>query len=266
MNIAVNSGSNVKTQTVGSCWPRLYRALGLVESRADDGYRTLGASVLVPRRLMRGEHLFHTNDKRTALYVVEYGSVKLYATSVNGDEQVMGFQFAGDLLGVDALGASTYGCSAMALEPTRVCALHAGVLDELCQYLPELQHQLLRLASKRVAELQEQMLLLAKKSATERLATFLVNLSRRLQVQDRTDADFYLSMSRYAIGCYLGLALETVSRILQQFQSKRLISIHGRRVRIRDYERLRLLAGVGTESAKESPANPPPLHLGRGHA
>lgn len=207
------------------------------------------------RAVARGEHLFRAAERASALYYIESGSVEIYAVTADGGEQVVGFHFAGDLVGLDALGASHHACSAMALENTTIRALPVGALGERFQRNPILQHRFFRLTSQRIAQLQEQMLVLGKKSAPERLATFLLDLLARQQARGERDGELRLSMSRYAIGCYLGLAHETVSRLLQQFRDDGLVTVCGRRVHILDQDGLRELAGV---SAAE--------WMGRGHA
>lgn len=208
------------------------------------------------RTLARGEHLFHAAERASALYYIESGSVEIYAVTAGGGEQVVGFHFAGDLVGLDALGASHHACSAMALENTSARALPVSVLGERFLRDPILQHRFFRLASQRIAQLQEQMLVLGKKSAPERLATFLLDLLARQRLRGERGGELHLSMSRYAIGCYLGLAHETVSRLLQQFRDDGLIAVCGRHVHILDHDGLRELAGVSAAAG----------WLDRGHA
>ena len=76
------------------------------------------------------------------------------------------------------------------------------------------------------------LLLLGKKNAEERLATFLVNMSRRLHQRGLSATDFHLSMSRHEIGNYLGLAVETVSRIFTRFQEEGLLKVDRKHVQL----------------------------------
>jgi CRP/FNR family transcriptional regulator len=197
-----------------------------------------------PRVLARGEHLFHSGGRGDAVYLVEQGSIKVYRLSAAGDEQVLDFQLAGDVLGLDALGTVDHGCSAVTLEPTRVRALPLTKLRALCERSPRLHHGILQLASRRIGELQQHMLALGRLNAAERLAGFLLNLATRTQSRE-----LRLSMSRYAVGCYLGLALETVSRLLHDFEAQGLIRVHGRDVALVKPDRLRALAAANAGGA-----------------
>jgi CRP/FNR family transcriptional regulator len=87
------------------------------------------------------------------------------------------------------------------------------------------------------------MVLLSKKSADERIATFLVNLSARFHARGFSAQQFRLSMSRNEIGNFLGLAVETVSRVFTRFQQSGVLAAEGKEVRILDSARLCALAG-----------------------
>lgn len=128
----------------------------------------------------------------------------------------------------------TYPVSAQALETTSVCEIPFERLDELSEQLPQLRRQLMRLMSREIRDDQQMMLLLSKKTADERIATFLVNLSARFRARGFSAQQFRLAMSRNEIGNYLGLAVETVSRVFTRFQQNGLISAEGKEVHILD--------------------------------
>ena len=106
----------------------------------------------------------------------------------------------------------------MALETTSTCELPDDQLEGLCQTLPGLHHVMHRLVGKELSREQRMLLLLGKKSGEERLASFLLSLSARFQQRGFSATDFNLSMSRQDIGNYLGLAVETISRLFARFQ------------------------------------------------
>lgn len=189
------------------------------------------------RRLTRHQYLYRAGDVCTGIYLIEEGSVKVSTLSAGGDEQIVRFYLPGEILALEALGESRHSSSAMALEPTRVRTLSFAALEAMSERSPGLYRRLLHLVSRRIAELQDHMLMLGRKTAPERLAGFLTDLSLRSRTHDLT-----LSMSRDAIGSYLGIALETVSRLLHQFQDEDLISLQGRHVAVVAPARLRQLA------------------------
>jgi CRP/FNR family transcriptional regulator len=204
---------------------------------APSGQDELQAALGAQRQLARNQHLFCSGERCTELYLVQDGSVESYRLSPAGDEQIVSFHFAGDMVGLDALGTLTHGCSAVALETTHVRALALTAVHALCRHSALQQHRILQLASRRIVELQDRMLTLGRMSATERLAGFLLELAARAH-----PSQLKLSMSLYHIGCYLGLALETVSRLLREFENEGLIQREGRWIRIEAPKRLRALA------------------------
>ena len=129
-----------------------------------------------------------------------------------------------------------------------MCEIPFERLDELSVQLPQLRRQLMRVMSREIRDDQQMMLLLSKKTADERIATFLVNLSARFRARGYSANQFRLSMSRNEIGNYLGLAVETVSRVFTRFQQNGLIEAEGKEVRIIDPIQLCALAGGSLDS------------------
>ena len=107
--------------------------------------------------------------------------------------------------------------------------------------------------SKEIREEQQMMLLLSKKNAEERVATFLVKLSQRFKARGYSETTFRLSMSRNEIGNYLGLAVETVSRIFTRFQKNNLLLVEGKEVHIEDIDQLYQLSGECPSSQVNEP-------------
>jgi len=196
------------------------------------------------RPVHRGEHLFRVGEPFQAIYTVRSGSVKTYAVSEDGGEQVTGFHLPGELFGLDAINAGRHPCSAVALEATSVCEVPFDRLEELGESVPSLPRQMLRVMSKTILHDQTLLTYLSKKTAEERLAGFLFSLSRRFSQRGFSACEFNLSMSRVDIGNYLGLAEETVSRLFTRFQEQHLLNVVRKHVRLHDLDRLRVLAGA----------------------
>lgn len=206
--------------------------------RAEDVDR-LDAIVKRNRPLQRGDHLFRSGEAFRNLYVVKTGAVKTFTQTNDGDEQVVGFHLPGEVLGLDAIQDGNHGCSARALETTAICELPFERLEDLSANIPSLQHQMFRLLSKEISHEAEMMALLGRSTAEERVASFLLSLSDRFKRRGFSATDFFLSMSRQEIGSYLGLALETVSRLFTRFQDEGLLKVERKHVQIVDLERLR---------------------------
>jgi CRP/FNR family transcriptional regulator len=110
--------------------------------------------------------------------------------------------------------------------------------------VPSLQRHLHSVLAREIVRDHGVMMLLGSMRAEERLATFLINLSRRFVRRGYSSSDFHLRMTREELGSYLGLKLETVSRLFSQFQKEGLIEVHQKHVRILDIGGLeRVLAG-----------------------
>lgn len=200
-------------------------------------------SIIKRRRpLKRGEHLFHVGSPFQAIYAVRSGSIRTYVPTEDGHEQVTGFHLPGELLGLDAIHLQHHPCAAKALETTSLCEIPFDRLEELSTNLPSLQHQLLTVMSKEILHDQSLMMLLGKKSAEERLAALLLSLSDRYQRRGFSPTDFHLSMSRNDIGNYLGLAVETVSRLFSRFQEEGVLNVQRKHICIQDLPKLRLIA------------------------
>lgn len=198
------------------------------------------------RPLRRGDYLFRAGDPFFSLYAVKAGSVKTFAPTDDGSEQILGFHLPGELVGLDAMQTDTHTCSAMALETTSVCELPFNGLEDLSRQVAGLQHQLFKLVGKEISNEHSMLLMLGNRSAEERLATFLLSLSSRLYERGFSAHEFNLSMSRHDIANYLGLAVETVSRLFTRFQDEGLLQVERRHITIRELDRLRTMVGSCT--------------------
>ncbi len=191
----------------------------------------------------RGQSLYSVESPFTSIFVVRSGSFKTTVSAVDGREQVTGFYFPGEFVGLDAIHEQAYKSNAKALESSSVCELPFEKLQELGATMPQLQMQMLSRLSKELSGDKSLMFLLGKKTAEEKLATFLLSISRRFQDRGFSATDFQLSMSRGDIGNHLGLAVETVSRLFSRFQDDGLIAIRGKAISLRDTEKLTQLCG-----------------------
>ena len=191
------------------------------------------------RPLERGDFLYRHGDPLDGLYAVRSGSMRSYLTSPDGTEQTVGFYLPGELVGLDGLQDELHTCATVALETSSVCQVPCAQLKQLCAKLPGLQRQMMRLVGKEVSSDHEALLLLGSRTAEERLATFLLSLSRRYRARGFSETDFNLSMSRHDIANYLGTAVETVSRQFASLQKQGVLRVNQRRVHISDLNRLR---------------------------
>lgn len=195
------------------------------------------------RPLKKNDLLFRQGDTFGSVFAVRSGALKTFSVTDAGEEQITGFHLPSELVGLSGMDGESYPVSAQALETTSICEIPFERLDELALQLPQLRRQLMRVMSREIRDDQQMMLLLSKKTADERIATFLVNLSARFQARGFSANQFRLSMSRNEIGNYLGLAVETVSRVFTRFQQTGLIAAEGKEIEIIDPIQLCALAG-----------------------
>jgi CRP/FNR family transcriptional regulator len=196
------------------------------------------------RRVRKGETLYDAGDGFTGLFALWVGSTKTIVMAEDGREQVTGYQLPGDLLGLDGVGTDRYRSRAVALEDTEVCVMPFERLEMLAHRVPALDANLHRLLSREVSREQSVMLLLGSMRAEERLAAFLLDLSERYRRLGYSAKSYVLRMTREEIGSYLGLKLETVSRLFSRLQQEGVIRVQGREVTLLDAAALRQLCST----------------------
>jgi CRP/FNR family transcriptional regulator len=179
----------------------------------------LGA-VQTRRRLARGEKLFRAGAPQVSLYAVRAGFLKACAANGDGGRFIVRFLLPGDAAGLDAFGSGTHPTEAVALEDCQVCEIPRYRAEILAEGIPTLGAQLRGLIGRELARSQEHAALLTRHAASDRVARFLVDLSRRWGERGYSRTAFRLPMRRQEIGEHLGLTMETVSRILSDFQSR----------------------------------------------
>jgi CRP/FNR family transcriptional regulator len=209
----------------------------------NEALRRVEQVVYARRRVKRGDALFNAGDPFNAVYAVRSGFLKTTVINDDGREQVTGFHMPGELLGLDGIGTSRYNGNAVALEDAELCVLPFSLLEEIGRDIPTMQRHLHGVLSREIVRDHGVMMLLGSMRAEERLAAFLLNLSKRFTHRGYSPSDFHLRMTREEIGSYLGLKLETVSRLFSRFQDDGLIEVQQKHVRIVDIEGLQAVMG-----------------------
>ena len=200
----------------------------------------------------KNNFLYRLGESLKSVYAIRSGSFKTYLTNPDGTEQIIGFSLPGELLGMDAISGNEHKCSAKALETSNVCEIPFDRLESLARDIPNLQHQLFRLMSKEIQQDQNSMLLLAQMPAETRLASFLLGMSERLNQRGYAANEFNLSMSRGDIANLLGMAVETISRLLSHFQEDGLLEVERKHITILDITKLRQLANHSSTNCSNS--------------
>jgi CRP/FNR family transcriptional regulator len=194
-------------------------------------------------RVEKGQPLFQHGTALDALFALRTGSIKTQIIEASGQQQITGFYLPGEIVGLDGMLDGIHSSTAIAMEDSEVCIVKLEDIDEISRYVPSLQHQVRRLMSKEIARSHQVLLALGSMRSEQRLAAFLINLSQRLAALGYSSTDFIMRMSREEIGNYLGLTLETVSRLFSRFAREGVIRVNQREVKILDMAALNELVG-----------------------
>jgi CRP/FNR family transcriptional regulator len=187
-----------------------------------------------------GEHIFREGDRFEAIAAVRAGTVKTYVNDAEGREQVQGFFLPGEIIGLNAISSERYPCNAIALDPVMLCKFSFPGIAALAARMPGLQQQLFRLLSQDIGKAA---LLAGNYTADERMAAFLVSLSRRYAARGFSPRRFRLTMTRTDMANYLRLASESVSRGFRRLQDEGMVKVDRREIELADLPKLEALAG-----------------------
>jgi CRP/FNR family transcriptional regulator, anaerobic regulatory protein len=199
------------------------------------------AAIVTGRSFGARQTVVQEGDRAEWLFNIISGTVKLYRTLTDGRTQIVGFLRDGDFVGEPA--GPDYLLSAEAITPVQVCVFPKRAFDRLTGECQALEKKLFELARREVAAAHEHMLLLGRKTASERVASFLVESA--VTGAGSPEPYVHLPMARNEIADYLGLTMETVSRTLTKFRAQGLIVLRASdHVLLSRFDRLREIAGV----------------------
>jgi CRP/FNR family transcriptional regulator len=194
-------------------------------------------------RVKKRDSLYRPGEPFASIYAVRLGTFKTVLLAEDGREQVTGYHMAGDILGLDGIGEGRHACQAVALEDSAVCVIQLMQLDELAHRVPRMQRNLYRMIGRDIGHARKMMFMLGSTRAEERLASFLLNLAQRYQVRGYSPNEFMLRMTREETASYLGLKLETVSRLFSRLQEEGLLQVEGRMIKLLDLPALTRMTG-----------------------
>lgn len=200
------------------------------------------------RTLAAGEQLLWEGEDAVLVANVIDGVLKLSNSMEDGREQIVGLVYPSDFIGRPFGATTPYGVEA--LTDAKVCVFARRDFDSFAREHPRLEHRLLERTLTELDRTRKWMLLLGRKSAEEKLATFLLELSGRLEPAtcETTGPDarqiFEIPFSRQQVGDVLGLTIETVSRQFSRLKRDGVIDLPSRRtVEIIDRDELEIRAG-----------------------
>lgn len=188
----------------------------------------------------KSDVLFTSGQTFDAIFILRSGSAKSSVLANTGQEQISRFHYPGDLIGLDGFDNGSHAQSIKFLETSSVCRIGLGELDKAMANSASIRHNMLQGMSHALNDEDKFLLRLNHMNSAQRLGSFILDLSTRFEHRGLSGNVFDLSMTRVDIANYLGMAIETVSRLLTQLQNEHIIEVAKRRVRIVDFEKLSL--------------------------
>ncbi len=203
-----------------------------------ENFSSLKDYVSNDRQFQDGKFIFRQGEPCEKIFIVKSGSIKSFITSADGTDQIIGFRFAGEVLGLDALDSDKHVSSVVALENSVICGFSRKYIETLCQTNPAFQREIISRFSREIVQDYQLLMLINKKTAEQRVAIFLLELLLRMNFVPGQIIHLKLTMNRADIANYLGLVPETVSRILSRFERLGMITVKKKRLQIIDEQLL----------------------------
>ncbi|MDI1361782.1 helix-turn-helix domain-containing protein [Methylotenera sp.] len=201
--------------------------------------KKLDMLISVRKRVKAGSIIYHTGSQFHAIYAVKSGFIKTEILHEDGRMQITGFYMSGEILGFDGIATDHHICTSIALENSEICIIPLSWIERFNQGSDELQRHFYKLMGREIVRDHTIMLLLGSMQTEERVAAFMLNLSQRFQARGLSPYSLTLRMKREEIGSYLGMKIETVSRILTKFQEQGLLEVQQKNIRILDMNGLK---------------------------
>jgi len=244
--------TNNPAPSCSHCLARQHCLSARLEGEALHNYEQMVCFLNVPRQtrlVTRGAPL-------TQLYSVRQGQFKTETRAPGGASQVTGWYLPGQMLGLDALADGHYVSDAIALCDSAVCAIPYQALATAMTADPALMGQFHHLLGEELVRRHSAMLLLGSARAPQRMASFLLELASQQakgqEMGQRGQRALRLCMPREDISSYLGLAVESVSRLLSRFRAEGLITVSNRAISLLDVPRLQQLAVPAEDDQPEA--------------
>lgn len=201
-------------QICDRCGSRIAGLCQPLDSAALDEMSSESQQVTMPAHTM----VFREGDPAGRIFTLIEGFAKLTRLLPDGKQQVVGFRFAGDVIGYTTLPAHPF--DAELLTDSRLCRLERRQLDGLLRRYPKLERRMLDLCVQELTATQEQLVTVGRRSAEARVAAFLISLVEAERRRGRSNTVLEMPMTRADIADFLGLTLETVSRSLTAFRKR----------------------------------------------
>jgi CRP/FNR family transcriptional regulator, anaerobic regulatory protein len=248
-NIVILGRDNNRQPACQSCMRRTH--CPVYDQQASNSIDQLGKTHIAPRNIRQGQHVFNAGDEFDGIYMVRSGFFKSYFVDADGEIQVTGFHFPGELFGIDGIETGQYNNAVEALDTGSICKIPFSFFTDPQQESQDcrqsnaqktrLMAAMVRVMSKAIARDRNLIFALGKMNAKRRFAAFLVDMTERMAQSGYSANEIRLCMGRIDIANYLCLAMETVSRLFTLFQSMGILEIKRRDLVITDMKALQAI-------------------------
>lgn len=231
-----NSASKLKPRSCEECAVRSFCLPGLLDPADVPAFSKIVKRTEV---LHKGDYIYHVDEPFSDVFAVFTGFFKSFVVDRHGREQVTGFYFPGEIMGLHALATRTYQYHVMSLNTSMACRIPFDQFRLLSHKFHKLDDRLHDIFSR---ELMRARFSAANLTALQKVAMLIMGVSRRYEERGYSGREFLLPMSNTDIASRVTLVPETVSRIFTRLARMKIVTITDRHVTILDRERLATLA------------------------
>jgi CRP/FNR family transcriptional regulator len=215
----------------------IFNELGLEEAKSVD----LSKKCMIYKK---GQRIFEEGTYPHGLYCVNNGKIKVTQTGPDGKEQIIHLCGNGDVMGYrPILSGDKYSCSATALETSSVCYIPVNVFTDLIKENVRLTSKIIKLFSADLKEAETSITNMAQKSVKERLAQAIL-LLKETYGYEKDERTINVSITREDLASMVGTAREVITRLLFEFNKEGSIELKGKKIKIRNQEKLIKIANV----------------------
>lgn len=208
------------------------RRLPLFTDLSETQLATVAARATI-RRYEENEVVFSEGDSCREFFVVREGSVRVFKTSANGRQQLIGIERAGNSLAeISVFDGDCYPASAQAIAPTVLLRLDADTFRNICMQQPDVALKVIKVLAHRLRRMGNLVEDLSFVTVRGRLIAHLLQLARDAGHDTSTGAEFELAENNEELAARLGTVRELVSRNLGRLHNEGLIHIQRRRVTV----------------------------------
>ncbi len=193
------------------------------------------------RRVAKGEYICLQGKPFQNVFVVKSGSFKSLIKVDPKYKRVVGFHLPGELIGLESVAGKRCLHTVQALEKSSICRLNADAIPIFAARAATLPQLMTELLSKQISFQHALTAEMVRESALQRVAAFLLSLSRRFEEHGLPGTEYKLTMSRNDIASFLGLASETVTRMVGRLKSEHLVAVDYKWIRLLDKKGLAIL-------------------------